>query len=246
MQNNEIAFFILSFDKFKVTWKPCIDHLFNAWPDCPYPVFLLNNFIPSEDKRVIDLLVGEDINWSDTLKKGLLKIKSKRIFFLYDDTFITDIDVNEVESIFKIAIENDMDSIALRKRIFDRGIRFNKKIYKINPTAKYRNSLYQNLIKKDVLLSLLKSGENAWEFEKVGNIRSKKLDFYSVYKQKLIAEHHGIIKGKWMPKVHTYLKNEGYSLNEDMFEHHSKSRVLWMKIYTQVFYAVHKFTHLFK
>ena len=49
-----------------------------------------------------------------------------------------------------------------------------------------------------------------------------------------------------MPEVHAYLKNEGYSLNEDMFEHHSKSRVLWMKIYTQVFYAVHKFTHLFK
>tara|TARA_B000000441_G_C21624582_1_gene279661 strand:- start:25 stop:315 length:291 start_codon:yes stop_codon:yes gene_type:complete len=96
MQNNEIAFFILSFDKFKVTWEPCIDHLFNAWPGCPYPVFLLNNFIPSDDKRVIDLLVGEDINWSDTLKKGLLKIKSKRIFFLYDDTFITNIDVNEV------------------------------------------------------------------------------------------------------------------------------------------------------
>ncbi len=246
MQNNEIAFLILSFDKFKVTWKPCIDHLFNAWPDCPYQVFLLNNFIPSKDKRVIDLLVGEDINWSDTLRKGLLKIKSKRIFFLYDDTFITNIDVNEVESIFKIAIENDMDSIALRKRIFDRGIHFNKKVYKINPTAKYRNSLYQNLIKKDVLLSLLKPGENAWEFEKVGNIRSKKLDFFSVYKQKLITEHHGIIKGKWMPEVHAYLKNEGYSLNEDMFEHHSKSRVLWIKIYTQVFYAVHKFTHLFK
>ena len=246
MQNNEIAFLILSFDKFKVTWKPCIDHLFNAWPDCPYPVFLLNNFIPSKDKRVIDLLVGEDVNWSDTLKKGLLKIKSKRIFFLYDDTFITNIDIKEVELIFQMSIENDLDSVALRKRIFDRGMRFNKKIYKINPTAKYRNSLYQNLIKRDLLLSLLKSGENAWEFEKDGNIRSKNLDFYSVYKPKLINEHHGIIKGKWMPKVHTYLKNEGYSLNEDNFKHHSKYRVLWMKIYTQVYYVVHKFTHFFK
>ena len=246
MKINDIAFLILSFDKFKVTWKPSIDHLFNAWPDCPYPVYLLNNFISSEDERVKDLLVGEDLNWSDTLKKGLLKIDSKRIFFLYDDVFITNIDVQEVESIFKIALENDFDSVALRRRKFDRGKRFNEKIYKINATAKYRNSLYQNLIKKDVLLGLLKSGESTWQFEKDANIRSKSLGFYSVYKPNLITEYHGIIKGKWMPEAYKYLKNEGYSLNDDTFEHHSKFRVFSMKIYTLISYAFHKFTHLFK
>tara|TARA_B110000003_G_scaffold129903_1_gene131919 strand:- start:10968 stop:11708 length:741 start_codon:yes stop_codon:yes gene_type:complete len=246
MKINDISFVILSFDKFKATWKPSIDHFFNAWPDCPYTVYLLNNFIPSEDERVIDLLVGEDENWSDTLKKGLLKIDSKRIFFLYDDVFITNIDVQEVESIFKIAIENDFDSVALRRRKFDSGKRFNKKLYKINATAKYRNSLYQNLIKKDVLLSLLKSGENTWQFEKDANIRSKNLDFYSVYETNLITEHHGIIKGKWMPEVYKYLRNEGYSLDDDIFEHHSKFRVLTMATYTLIFYAFHKFTHLFK
>ena len=52
MQYADIAIVILSCDKFKVTWKPCIDHFFNAWPDCPHPVFLLNNFISSEDERV--------------------------------------------------------------------------------------------------------------------------------------------------------------------------------------------------
>ena len=246
MKKNDIAFLILSVDKFKITWKPCIDHLFNVWPDCPYPIYLLNNFTPSKDERVKDLLVGDDINWSDTLKKGLLKIESKRIFFLYDDAFLTSINAQEIESIFKIAIENDFDSVALRRRIFDSGKRFNKKIYKINPTAKYRNSLYQNLIKKDVLLSLLKSGESTWQFEKDANIRSKNLDFYSVYESNLITEHHGIIKGKWMPEVYKYLRNEGYSLDDDIFEHHSKFRVLTMAIYTLIFYVFHKFTHLFK
>ena len=37
-----------------------------------------------------------------------------------------------------------------------------------------------NIIKKSLLLTLLKSGENAWQFEKDGNIRSKGFDFYSV------------------------------------------------------------------
>ena len=171
MQNTDIAIVILSCDKFKVTWKPCFDHLFNAWPDCPYPVYLLNNFISSQDDRVKNLLVGEDLNWSDTLKKGLQKVENKRIFFIYDDSFVTKVNLNEVELIFNIAIENDLDSLALRKKRFDKGIRFNEKIYKIQPTTKYRNSLFLNLIKKDLLLELLKSGENNWQFEKEGNKR---------------------------------------------------------------------------
>ena len=246
MQNTDIAIVILSCDKFKVTWDPCFNHLFNSWPDCPYPIYLLNNFISSEDERVKDLLVGEDLNWSDTLKKGLLKIKEKRVFFIFDDSFITRFNLEEVKLIFKITIENDLDSVALRKRVFDSGKRFNEKIYKINPTAKYRNSLFLNLIKKDLLLSLLKSGENAWQFEKDGNKRNKSFDFYSVYNSKLVAYEHGIVKGKWLPKTYNYLKNNGYSLNGNPFENHSKFKMFTMKIYTIIFYIVHKFTHLFK
>ena len=246
MKINDISFVILSFDKFKATWKPSIDHFFNAWPDCPYTVYLLNNFTPSNDERIKDLLVGEDLNWSDTLKKGLLKIQEKRIFFIFDDSFITRINLEEVKLIFNLTIENDLDSVALRKRVFDSGKRFNDKIYKINPTAKYRNSLFLNLIKKDLLLSLLKSGENAWQFEKDGNKRNKSFDFYSVYNSKLVTYKHGIVKGKWLPNTYIYLKNNGYSLNENTFENHSKFKMFSMNIYTILFYIVHKFTHLFK
>ena len=246
MQNFGVAIVILSCDKFKVTWKPCIDHFFNAWPDCPHPVYLLNNFTPSGDTRVKDLMVGEDLDWSDTLKKGLLKIESERIFFIFDDSFITRFDLAEMQIIFEIAIENDLDSVALRRKEFDRGKHFNEKLYKLSPTTKYRNSLFLNLIKKDLLIKLLKSGENAWQFEKDGNIRNKNFDFYSVYDRTLISYYHGIIKGKWMPKVYTYLASEGYSLGENSFECHSKFRVFAMEIYTLIFYIVHKFTHYFK
>ena len=246
MYNSEIAIVILSCDKFKVTWKPCIEHFFNSWPDCPHTVYLLNNFISCEDDRVKDLLVGEDLNWSDTLIKGLLKIKEKRIFFIFDDSFITKFNLKEIKIIFKITIENDLDSVALRKRVFDNGKRFNDKLYKIKSTAKYRNSLFLNLIKKDLLLILLKSGENAWQFEKEGNKRNKNFDFYSVYNTKLITYKHGIVKGKWVPKTYNYLKNKGYLLKGNTFENHSYLNVFFMNIYTIIFYTFHKLLHLFK
>ncbi len=246
MKKNDIAFVILTCDKFRVTWEPCIDHFFHSWPNAPYPIYLLNNFIPSEDDRVIDLLVGEDVNWSDTLYKGILKIKENRIFFLYDDAFIHQINFAEIELIFNEASINDLESVALRKRIFDRGKRFNEKLYRINPSAKYRTSLFLNLIRKDILLGLLKTGESTWHFEKAGSKRSANLNFYSVYEKGLVHYHHGIVKGKWIPSVFEYLKNLGYPLEDNTFKSHSAFRIFIMKIYTMVFVVVNSFIHRFK
>ena len=235
----DIGIVILSFDDFYVTWEPCIDHFFNAWPDCPYPVYLLNNFSSCGDERVIDLLVGTDENWSDSLKKGLLKVPNSRLFFHYDDAFVSAINVDEVQSIFDMAVGNDLDSVALRRRKFDTGERFNDKIYKLNGRAKYRTSLHHNLIKKNVVLDLLESGESAWEFEKAGSVRSSRYSFYSVYQEGLVIEYHGIIKGKWMPAVWKYLKNQGYALDDDRFERHSCLQVARMWIRERLFYIYH-------
>jgi hypothetical protein len=246
MKINDVAIVILSCDKFKVTWEPCIDHFFNAWPDCQYPVYLLNNYVSSEDNRVNDLLVGEDNNWSDTLKKGLLKIQQQRIFFIYDDSFITKFYLEDIKLIFNIAIQNDLPSVALRKRKYDKGEQFNEKLYKLGQTTKYRNSLYLNLFKKDLLLSLLKSGENAWQFEKDGNNRSKIFDFYSVYETELASAYHGIVKGKCLPETYHYLKENGYALHDNTFEVYNKFQVFNFQIYTKIFDLFHRFSHLFK
>ena len=95
-----------------------------------------------------------------------MKIKQKRVFFVFDDSFLTKIDLEEVKIIFKTAIENDLESVTLRKNPFGKGVKYNNRLYKIKPTAKYRNSLILNLFKKEVLLELLKNGEDAWAFEK--------------------------------------------------------------------------------
>ena len=93
---------------------------------------------------------------------------------------------------------------------------------------------------------MLKPGENAWQFEKDGNLRNKTFDFYSVYDTELVSYHHGIVKGKWLPKTLNYLKANGYVLNENTFEKHSKFQVFNLKIYTMIFYVVQKFLHIFK
>jgi hypothetical protein len=247
---SSIAIVILSCDKFSITWKPCIDHIYDAWPDCSYPIYLLNNFKSSNDPRVIDLLVGEDKSWSDSVIKGLNKIPEKRVLFIYDDTFLIEVPAKKILEIIDVTVINNLDAVSLRRKRFDRGTRFNHKLYKIDSRAKYRTSLFLNLIKVDLLINLLKTGESAWQFEKDGNIRSFHFDFYSAYEKDLVKYHHGIVKGKWFRDTYQYIVNKGYSLEENTFPILSYNQMISMKIYTFFWYIgqylLHRFNYFFK
>ena len=245
MNNIDVCVVILSCDRFSETWEPCIDHFYAAWPSCPLRVYLLNNVVPSSDKRVIDLLVGKDEGWSDSLLKGLAKINEKRVLFIYDDSFILNFNLPRLQEVVDLALRENLDSVALRKRAFDSGKRINQVIYKIDPQAKYRNSLFMNLIKKDVLVNLLVRSENAWQFEKEGNKRNAGYDFYSVYEKDLVSYKHGIIKGKWLPETHSYLQDLGYLSNATL-ETHNRLRVFSMNIYSHVFTLAHTILNNFR
>ena len=241
---NEIAIVILSCDKYKITWKPCVDYFTKAWPNCPYKVYLLNNKLRSEDDRVTDLLVGEDISWSDSLIRGLEKLSEKRVFFIYDDSFLTYLDVAAFENLFKVAVEQDFVSLTLRKNPFDRGFFYNDDVIKLHQTTRYRNALFMNLIKRDVLLSLLHPGENAWQFEKEGNSRNSKYDFYSINGKKTIVKYmHGIVKGKWLPKTKLKLMKAGYEVNDKSIGVFTRNEVLKMDIYAALFFRINKLYH---
>ena len=82
MERQNIAIVVLSFDGFKDLWQPFFDFFFDCWPDCPYEIYLLNNYKEYNDIRVNNLLVGEDISWSHSLIKGLDKIQEERVFFI--------------------------------------------------------------------------------------------------------------------------------------------------------------------
>lgn len=210
--SHEIAIVVLSFDGFQELWKPFFDYFFNAWNDCPFKIYLLNNFQKYDDDRVTNLLVGPDLSWSDSLQKGLRKITEKRVFFLYDDAFIYRLDKNEINSCFQIAIENNYLSLMLRPSLFINPLS-TKKIQPIPKEALYRNALFCNLIDREHLIKLLHQSESAWDFELVGNKRSEAFDYYSTSKKQL-QFHHGIVKGKWFHSVFKKMHRQGYSFHK--------------------------------
>lgn len=208
INSNEIAIVVLSFDGFHELWKPFFDYFFSSWEDCPYNIYLLNNFQQYDDERITNLLVGKDISWSDSLKKGLEKLTEKRVFFLYDDAFIYKIDEKAITDCFQTAIVNDYISLMLRPSLFVSQFNSNK-IQLIPKKALYRNALFCNLIVRDHLINMLNEAESAWDFELTGNKRSEHYDYYSV-KRKHLHYHHGIVKGKWFHSIYKKLHDQGY------------------------------------
>lgn len=238
INTNEIAIVVLSFDGFHELWKPFFDYFFRTWVDCPYNIYLLNNFKQYDDERITNLLVGKDTTWSDSLKKGLEKLTEKRVFFLYDDAFIYRIDENAITQSFQTAIEKDYISVMLRPSLFIRQFSSNK-LQLIPKKALYRNALFCNLIVREHLINILNRAESAWDFELTGNKRSEQFDYYST-NRKHIHFHHGIVKGKWFHATHKKLGNQGYvflELNKKLTAFESiklKIRTIMYELFLQV------------
>ena len=209
---NEIAIVVLSFDGFKELWQPFFDFFFKSWPDCPYNIYLLNNYIKFNDKRVNNLLVNEDISWGNSLSKGLEKISEKRVFFLYDDCFIYKINKEKLKNFFQNSIDNNIISLQIRPSYFISKFGNNEPTL-IPKKALYRNALFCNLIMREHLLLLIKTTDSAWDFELKGNIRSHDYDYFSI-RRPCIDYHHGIVKGKWFLSVYKKLISMGYKFEK--------------------------------
>ena len=234
-EKKDIAIVVLSFDGFKELWEPFFDFFFKSWPNCPYTVYLLNNHKKYNFYSVKNLLVGPDFSWSSSLIKGLKKIKEKRVFFLYDDCFIKNIDLEILNNFFDLSIKNDLVSLQLRPSYFISKFGFNKPVL-IPKFALYRNALFCNLIERKHLIKLLRFDESAWDFELLGNKRSCDYNYYSV-RRPCIDYDHGIVKGKWLPKTYKKLVNCSYKfkkLNKVMST--SESFKLKLKTFFHNFY----------
>jgi hypothetical protein len=217
--SKRIGVLVLSFDGFSELWPPFFESLFRCWNQCVYPIYLMTNHKTYSDERVQSLKLGNDISWSDNLIKALHSIPEEYLILFYEDAFITNIDHPALKKAINECLRNNLSSMLMLPSRFN-GRKKVKDYYLINPDAPYRNSLFANLIRKDVLLTLLRSGENAWQYEVIGNTRSRQYKFYCVTKP-VFTYDHGIVKGKWIDKTYSKYVNKGFIFKK-MNKHFSK------------------------
>lgn len=194
---SKVEILVLTFDGFSDVWPIFFDRFYSNWPDCPFQINLLSNYLIYPDKRVRSLCIGEDKDWSTSVIKGLELIEADYILTIFDDLILKEkVDQAKIMKLVQLTLFEGYDYF--RFRPYPSPDKINDEGYgKISQKAEYRVSLCTALIKKSVLGDLLKGGESAWDFELYGTLRSTKYNSFYATTKSLLPYYNAIEKGKW-------------------------------------------------
>jgi hypothetical protein len=213
MNNKNVAIIISSFDGYEDLWKPLEETYKMYWSDCPYKIYITTNFKKPSFEIFNYIAIGKDYSWSDTLYKSIESLDEKYILLTFDDLFLkTKIDTKNITGFVDYVIDNNIDYFQFYSSISE-YTKITDKIVSKNKNSRYRNATVWSLWKKEVLLDLLDRGENAWEFEDKGSIRSNKYDKFYCVNYPAIPYVNGVIKGKWVPSAVKELQKKGIKLD---------------------------------
>lgn len=193
----KVAVCVVSFDGSCDLWPPFFDTLDAAWPDCSLPLYLVSNFKTYDGPHdVRTLAIGEDRDWSSNILKALEGIKERHVLFIFDDFMMRSIDVERLTYYLGRAVQNDWPYLTLHPNNYMKE-RIEPGIRRISEHGVYRCTLVYGIFRKDALSTLLKPGENAWEFEIESGVRARGMPLYSV-DRKIFRHYHLLRKGVWM------------------------------------------------
>lgn len=226
-----------SCDAYEDLWPIFFKILKAEWPDLECPIVLNTESkpysYPGLDIRTFRMYkAGEDIPWSRRLRKTLEKIESKYIIFLLDDFFIQGkVDTKRLQYCLNEMEQNDRISSFCFMETFSRNIKDEKytQFERRSFIAPYKLNCQAALWRREKLIKYLKTDENPWEWETMGNWRTYKYPrdlFYSQipngnYVFPYIYKANGInwgglalYRGKWyLPYVEPLFKKHNIKVD---------------------------------
>lgn len=199
MLRDSISILISTCDNYSDLW-PLFSYYFEKnWQECDLNKYVLTNKseFPSEDFETIK--VGEDKGWSSNMIVALKEIDTEYVLILLDDVFIS----KKVNNTLFKKICNDFISMRGNYLKFLAHPRSNKRtnsnFFNALPSGTlYRSTAVFALWNRNVLLEILKEGENAWEFESRGSIRSDSYENFFVIKSNFFEYIHSVVRGKFL------------------------------------------------
>jgi len=216
IDQKQISIYINSCDKYSDIWPTFFSIFWKYWPDCPFPIFLGTGKKPYQDHRIQMIFSGDDHTWADTTRKVINQIPSDYVLMLLEDFFFYKrVETNQIIATFQDFLKVKGGYIRLKPFPKpDRKILNNQLIGEILPGAPYRCALQAAIWRRDVLLSILKEGETAWDMELYGSRRSDAIHsgFFSTWKPVMNYEA-GVTLGKWLPWVVQKCKRENIPID---------------------------------
>jgi len=229
---NSYSILINTCDKFEDCWDPFFKLFSIYWPDFQGKIYLNTeykdysysgiNIVPIKGCAVNNIQKNKRVTWSQCLKWALESIDDDIILYMQEDYFLKDSVNNHCVEYFYDQMINYQEIPCIQ--LTHEGIpaidksRY-EKLFTSNPDFFSYVSCQASFWRKEVMLSLLREHETAWNFEWWGSKRAKYLGYEflvvdpnlmdSTQFQILPYIFTGVIGGKWYKQViETFEKNE--------------------------------------
>lgn len=236
----QIGILISSCDNFRDLWEPYFTLFWRYWPDCPYPIYLITNYLRYDDDRVSSIQVGEDKNWSGNCRTALANFPHPYVLYTHEDFLLMkSVDTTHIKRLVSFM----QKSRAAYLRLYpcpgpDVPLENTDEIGMISKGAPYRVSLQVALWRKDVLESLLVENETGWDMELKGSRRSDKIDlpFLSVTMDPTTGRNTNppisyfctaVVKGKWLSDAVKFCRAEGIEVDLSVRKVRSQLDEFW-------------------
>jgi hypothetical protein len=249
----DLTVLVLSCDKYKDLW-PVFSHYFKAyWADCPFRVRLLTNEESYQEAGITSLQAGKDVGWSDSLISALNQIDSKFVLFLYDDIFPTSPFKNDIIVGATSFLERTGGTcVRLRRtRLPLIPVPNEPAVGRLSTRLPYRNALPISIWDRAKLLTYLRPGESAWDFETKAGVRTQCDEGIYAIRQDHFTWIHAVVKGRWFRGAYRQVLTEipGYAASrpvmsawqQTLMDAYRVARRLFIKAFgLRIFKAMHR------
>jgi hypothetical protein len=228
---------VQSTDSFKDCWGPFFTLFNRFWPECAGTIILNTE---SEDFRVdgLDVRVSKigrrfgtrKPTWSETLIACLDMVQAPSVVLVLDDMFAcAPVDDAAVRRAVRSVEVGEAGCITLTEHGQKRalGPPVNGWLSRIDPASRYLVSTSPSVWSVGLLRSLLRSQENAWQFEVFGSRRARRrgVPMLAIRPEATVGGREGaypyfqsrfdsgIVKGRWQPEIQQFFGREGVNVD---------------------------------
>lgn len=216
---NKLAILISSPQSYRDIFEINADLFAKNWNDCSFEKIYATDFLNNETDEYKGFKVfrlPECSDWVSRTRTALNKIDADFVFIVGDDTFL-------IKHISSEEIQSLIDYMSLKNLVYcqfdckpvkkTKKTKLNSRIYEILYKHPYGRSLHVSIWKREYLLDILNTSQNAWQIEQhwiseTIKFGKKKIPGHIFYLNKYFF--HSVYKGRYVRNTKKVLLKSGY------------------------------------
>ena len=203
---SETTILVMSCDAYRDLWHDFAVLKKKYWADCEYPTYLVTNNTECEEEGIKTICCGDDLNWTGRLLFALNTVKSKYVFLLLEDYYITNtVDSKTVRDVVEFIKDNNVKYYKLEERAWLDANYYNNSSYLkvIDDKVPYGISLVSSIWDVSFLQTILDGQDYpAWEFEvrrnQPNDISKGRNDLCLADSRNILQIEHMVQRGKYI------------------------------------------------